>query len=330
MQVKPDRLTAITIIIPVKPGETPAALDAIRMQDYPGELVEIIISQGKQPSRQRNRAASRACGDIIYFLDDDSRPVNDALKRIAQWMADPSVGVVGGPSLTPGSDSPFQRAVAASLETRMGGGGVRNRYRSWGNARECGDDELILCNLAVRRPLFVESGGLDERLYPNEENELLMRIQRSGRKLLHDPELIVMRSQRKTLGAFMRQFFTYGRGRGEQTRIIRAIPLHSLVPPLFVLYLSLLPFTGSVQAAIPLLAYLLLLLATSVGVSLRKGWGIGFLTLFLIPLMHLLYGTGILAGVIRPRYLHRSENGEPELVMIKRLGDGWNFSSPLA
>lgn len=328
MQVNDDLFPAVSIIIPVKPGGDVTALEAIGKLDYPEERIEVIVSRGRQPSRQRNRAACRAHGDILYFLDDDSRPVEDALRRIAHWMSDSSVGVVGGPSLTHESDSPFQRAVGALLESWLGGGGVRNRYRSWGNVRECGDDELILCNLAVRRRLFEESGGLDERLYPNEENELLTRIRQSGMKLLHDPRLIVVRSQRKTHAAFIRQFFTYGRGRGEQTRLIRTIPPHALIPPLFVVYILLLPVAASVTAAIPLLAYLLLLSVTGVRISHSRGWNVGVRTLYLIPLLHLLYGCGILVGAAFPRYRGGCDRGEPEIHTVKRLGGRGDVPSP--
>lgn len=313
----------VTIVIPVKPGGDVAALDAVRTIDYPARLLEVIIAYGNRPSRQRNRAVEQASGDLVYFLDDDSLPVPDAVTRIAAAMRDPAVAGVGGPSCTPPTDSPFQRAIAASLASRLGGGEVRHRYRSAGEIRPCRDNELILCNLAIRRPLFLQCGGLDERLYPNEENELLERIRLMGYTLMHDPNLIVWRSQRRTLPAFVRQMITYGRGRGEQTRMTGRIAPLLLAPPLFVCYLVLLPVIAAPVTLVPLCLYLILLVATVMGITVRDGWGVAARAIAIIPLIHLLYGLGIVAGIAAPRYRTSLPENSVETVVVKRMGDEW-------
>ena len=108
----------------------------------------------------------------------------------------------------------MQHSIAMAFASLFGGGGMRNRYRQTGGVRRTSDRELILCNLSFRRARFLALGGFDERLYPNEENELLERISRDGGRLIHDPELAVFRSQRPTFRAFCRQLYGYGRGRG--------------------------------------------------------------------------------------------------------------------
>ena len=149
---------------------------------------------------------------------------------------------MGGPSLTPATDSFLQRSIGAALASVLGGGGMRNRYRAQGKARLTSDSELILCNLSFRRERFLACGGLDERLYPNEENELLERMSQAGAGLIHDPQLAVYRSQRPTWRLLCRQFLNYGRGRAEQTLISRRIQPASLIPALFLVYAALVPF----------------------------------------------------------------------------------------
>ncbi|HKZ16745.1 MAG TPA: glycosyltransferase, partial [Geobacteraceae bacterium] len=209
----------VSIIIPVKPGGKVKALDALRNVDYPAAAVEIIVAEGKCPSRQRNMAAAAAGGDILYFLDDDSIVIPEFLLKAVNHFGNTSVAAVGGPSLTPESDTPLQQAFGLALSSRFGSGGVCNRYRKKGGVRETGDNELILCNLSMRSDVFRAFGGFDERLYPNEENELMDRIRNKGLALVHDPDLAVYRSQRKTFPAFVRQIFGYGKGRGRQTLI---------------------------------------------------------------------------------------------------------------
>lgn len=319
----PDDSPLVTIVVPVKPGGAVDALEAIRRLDYPPQRVEVIIACGARPSRQRNLAVERAQGELVYFLDDDSLPLSDALSRIATAMKDPAVAVVGGPSLTPPTDSPFQRSIAAALASPLGGGGVRNRYRSVGGVRPCRDNELILCNLAIRRAIFQDCGGLDERLYPNEENELLDRIRERKMVLVHDPGLVVYRSQRKTIPAFVRQMLTYGRGRGEQTRLTGRVQIPLLLPPLFICYLLSLPLISGRVTLLPLFVYLLLLLGTAAGISVREGVLIGTRVLGVILLTHLLYGSGVVIGLLAPRYCRKVSDGGVEIRIVKELGADW-------
>ncbi len=224
-------MTFISIIIPVKPGLEPQAVRRIESLGFLLDSLEILISEGTNPSAQRNEAVRQATGEVVYFLDDDSIIFHDSISRIQKHFSDSAVVAVGGPSITPFHDSLLQQCIGAALESPLGAGGVRNRYRSFGEVRETTEKELILCNLAIRREAFLSCGGFDERLYPNEENEFLDRLSKGGGKILHDPELIVERSQRPTLAAFARQMFRYGQGRGRQTRIPPWISPLSLFSP---------------------------------------------------------------------------------------------------
>ena len=265
-------MTRFSCIIPVKPGGSIAALDALRRvagREYP---FEVLVAEGRLPSRQRNLAAQQATGDVLFFLDDDSRVSTDCLTQCAAALADLSAAVVGGPSLTPDSDSRMQKLFGAALTSPFGAGAMRNRYRSCGLLRETTEQELILCNLAIRRDVFLGLGGFDERLYPNEENELLDRISAAGYKLMHLPSMAVQRSQRPTLAAFMRQMFAYGRGRAQQSRIAGPRSPKSFIPLVFVVYLLLLPLLQLVvpgyAAWLPLISYA----ALGIGFTVSDLW----------------------------------------------------------
>src|SRR5512138_3559476 len=119
----------ISVIIPVKPGGEVRAVARLAAVDYPEDAFEVLVAEGRQPSRQRNRAAQMARGEILYFLDDDSLLEPGNLRRLSCQYADPAVVAVGGPSLTPADDSRRQRCFGLALASVFGGGGVRNRYR---------------------------------------------------------------------------------------------------------------------------------------------------------------------------------------------------------
>lgn len=291
-------MTTVTIIIPVKPGGQVAALAALHALDAPPDSFEILVAEGNSPSRQRNSAAREAQGEIIYFLDDDSRVAPSALGTINDILADPAVAAVGGPSLTPEDDTLLQQLFGSALASLLGAGAVRNRYRAVGAIRETTDRELILCNLAMRREVFLEFGGFDERLYPNEENELMDRIIAKGLKLIHAPGMAIRRSQRRTLRQFCRQMFSYGRGRAQQTLISGQIAPVSFAPLLFLLYLLLLPFLPLTPLSVaPLAAYLLLAAVSSVMEALAAGSPSRLLLLLLFPIMHIANGYGLLRGL---------------------------------
>ena len=312
----------ISIIIPVKPGGEVTALERLRNTDYPDNLLEIFVAEGRCPSLQRNMAAGAAAGDILYFLDDDSRVATGFLHRAARHFDDPAVAVVGGPSLTPETDSLLQHAFSMTFTSLLGGGGMRNRYRQTGVLRTTTDRELILCNLGFRRELFLRMGGFDERLYPNEENELMDRIRREGGLLIHDPDLAVRRSQRQTIGAFCRQLHGYGRGRGEQTLISGVIKPVTFVPSLFLLYLLLVPVVLNPLFCLPLACYLLMLVLATISQAAGAGRPLAALLLpVMMPLFHVCYGSGMIRGLLRPRRVRRdADSCNVSIRRVKEFG----------
>ena len=316
-------LPRVSIIIPRKPGGAVRALSGIARADYPAGLFEVLVAYGSMPSAQRNLAARAAAGEILYFLDDDSQVAPDFLRRAVGHFQDPRVAAVGGPSLTPGSDSPLQRAIGSAFASPVGGGGVRNRYRKSGKARSTSDSELILCNLGFRREVYLCHGGLDERLYPNEENELMDRLQHEGYHLVHDPELAVTRSQRASYRAFCKQMYGYGRGRGEQTILSGKVKPVSLAPAALLLYILLLPFSAGMVCALPLLGYLALVAGAALLGAVRARdprmfpW-----SLLAYPTLHLVYGAGIISGLLRPRFRRAGARAaEVEIKRMKAFGE---------
>ncbi|HQB38049.1 MAG TPA: glycosyltransferase family 2 protein [Deltaproteobacteria bacterium] len=293
---------SFSFIIPVKPGGHVSALEALRRIDASAFRFEVLVAEGKTPSQQRNQAAYQSQGDILYFLDDDSQLPQEALEWCLAAFEEHVVAVVGGPSLTPGDDAPLQQLFGLSLSSPFGAGGVRNRYRAVGLPRETSEKELILCNMAFRREDFVSFGGFDERLYPNEENELMDRIHAAGHKLVHVPEMAVYRSQRPTLKAFARQMFAYGRGRAQQTLIAGMGTLLGFAPLLFAVYLISLPIALIWPYwGLPLLAYLLLAAFFSLLAVAASGHIYSAALLLIYPLMHISNGIGLISGFIGGR-----------------------------
>ncbi len=312
-----------SFIIPVKPGGTVKALEALHMLAADATQFEILVVEGSKPSLQRNHAAREARGEILYFLDDDSCVSPDCLALCSSLFSAANVAAVGGPSLTPPTDTSLQKLFGTALSSLFGAGGMRNRYRRYGNLRETTDKELILCNLAFKRSVFLETGGLDERLYPNEENELLDRIQASGMKLLHQPDIAVYRSQRGSIRQFARQMFSYGRGRAQQTLITgKASPI-GFIPLMFVLYLLALPFSTTMPVLfLPLCCYIVLNLGFTAAAVATGASPQALLLIFLFPLMHICNGWGLLSGLFGGRNGNSKLSGNTGITIrrVKEFG----------
>jgi cellulose synthase/poly-beta-1,6-N-acetylglucosamine synthase-like glycosyltransferase len=297
-----DALPFVSIIIPTRPGQAEIpAVTAARALDYPKDRLEIIVARGRQPAVQRNAAIKAARGELVYFLDDDSRAQPDNLRRALTHFRDTQVKMLGGPNLCPPDAPPVEQVFAVVLSGRLAFGPSRARYDRVGVARPSGEKELILCNLMARREALLELGGFDESLYPNEENALMDDLQKRGAKLIYDPDFIVRRRPRPTLKAFCRMLFTYGRGRAEQFRL-HPTPGSTLnfVPPLFCVYLVAAPllavWLGRFVFA-PLALYLLAVIGQTAASMASKGFLRSLLASPLLVASHVFYGFGFWRGL---------------------------------
>ncbi len=237
-----DSTPIVTVVIAARPGqEEVKAVEAARKLDYPKEKLEIIVARGKQPSVQRNQAVRKAKGELIYFLDDDSIADPQNLKRAIAHFEKPEVCMLGGPNLCPRDAPKIEKEFATVMANPLAFGPSRARYAPIGELRESGEKELILCNLIARKSAFLDAGGYDEALYPNEENALMDELQKKGGKLLYDPQFVVHRRPRPDKAAFRKMLLNYGRGRAEQVRLHPSSgSLLNFAPAGLVLFLAVL------------------------------------------------------------------------------------------
>ncbi|MDI6892913.1 MAG: glycosyltransferase [Actinomycetota bacterium] len=316
---------SVSVIIPIPPGGSASwAIDSLRTVDYPKDKMEILVVEGRQPSRQRNEAAHEARGDVIYFLDDDSVVEPDLFRRVLSFYDDSKIVGVGGPELSPESDSYSQKAFGYVLGSSFGCFNTRYRFAAIGKPREGTEKHFILANFSLRRKVFSEAGGFNESLYPNEENELINRLRRKGYKLIYDPEAIVYKSRRRSYPEFVKQIFNYGRGRMEHTLIspfTANIPY--FIPLLFCVYLVTLLFRRDLPFMLPLYLYILLALVSSIALAVKARSPILiFLAPFLYLSEHVSYGLGLLWGLVKRMLgLRRSQTDAVRINVVKDFAE---------
>jgi succinoglycan biosynthesis protein ExoA len=292
-----DRRPLVTIVIPARPGqEVIDAIDASRRLEHPVSEIEILVARGNQPSAQRNLASREAQGEWIYYLDDDSSPDPGNLRRGLAHGKSLEVAMVGGPTRCPASAPAREQVFQAVMGSWLAFGPSRARYAAVGSVRETTEKELILCNLLARKSALLAAGGFDEALYPNEENALMDQVRADGHRLIYDPDFVVWRRPRRSLGAFARMLFGYGRGRAEQFRL-HPTPGSALnfAPPLFCVYVLLTPFLPGVFGWLWVI-YGAALIAQALALP-GLGWAQRMGVPPLILLSHLGYGLGFWYGL---------------------------------
>lgn len=328
--MSPDEATdlpAITVVIPVRPTETAGgAVRSLLDVDYPRDKVEVLVIRGTQPSKQRNLGIKSAQGDVIYFLDNDSFVSRDLFKIAAAHFEEPAVIGVAGPNVSQENALVVARAVDGVFCSVFGTGGIRARYASVGSARVASEHDIIFCNLAIRKPILDKVGGLNENLYPNEENELYERLVASSAEahFIYDPEAVVTRPRSESVAAHLRQIFYYGVGRMKQTFYRPSVLcLLHMIPAFFLLYLAIVPWLGIPILLAPLGVYGVLLVVFSLkgGLGARSA-AVAAVLLALFPLTHIAYGAGLIIGFLRYAFLRwRPRKGSAELVVVKRFED---------
>jgi cellulose synthase/poly-beta-1,6-N-acetylglucosamine synthase-like glycosyltransferase len=308
-------LPSVSIVIPVKPGLLPEAVEAIKKLDYPKEKLEIITVYGRNPSKQRNEAVKLAKGEVIYFLDNDSMPAPSTLRRLVSHLKD-DVVLAGGPSLMP-EDISFKPFIfGKTLESYFSTGSSSSRYKKVGSVRLTSEKEIILCNMVMLKKVFFEFGGLNERLYPNEENELMEKLRHYNKKMVYDPESYVIRMPRKTFKGFIKQIFNYGRGRGEQTFYYpKSFNITNFIPLFFNIYL-IVAFWKKGYFLFPLILYFFVLIIDAV-VKVLKNKEIRFAYLpFTTFILHITYGLGLFYGLLRAPF-KKVKDGEIKIEYVK-------------
>ncbi|SJN30335.1 Succinoglycan biosynthesis protein ExoA [Microbacterium esteraromaticum] len=216
--------------------------------------------------------------------------------------------------------TPFQRAVARLYNSPIGlGGGAYH-----GSDREGAAESAYLG--VMRRDVLDEVGLFDETIRRGEDWELNLRIRQAGHLVWFDPQLSVTYWPRESWWRLARQFRATGAWRGELVRRFgRSNGLRFFAPPALVIVTALAAVVGLLQLTgvlsgiarvvaslvyLPLLAYAILIVA--VGVSGGKGMRERLWTMAALPTMHISWGMGFLAGVMR---------GAGDTIDASRLGD---------
>ncbi len=303
-----------SIIIPCPPGTIPKAVEHITNLNYPKDKIEIIVEEGYNPSAQRNRGIKKANGDIIGFTDDDCSMDANWLNNTIKHFNDPSVGVVGGPNLTPKDASFLSYSFGVAMSSYFGASSMSSRYEKKCVNGTVTEHNLIFNNMFVKNEIFKKGLFLNETIFPNEENEFLNRVSKNNYKLIYAPEVSVYHPRKNTLKGFAKQIFGYGSGRANQINVQPdSFKFLYLIPSIFVLGSLSLPLSIMLNLNsfaeiifLCLMLYFIISLATSLNIAIKERK----ITLFpimpaLFLIIHISYGAGFIFKTIKLQNWYR-------------------------
>lgn len=323
-------LPVVSVVMPVRneAGFIERSLRSVLGQDYPADRMEVIVADGMSDDGTRelvhaaaghdtrvrlvdnpgriaptalNAALARARGTIIVRVDGHTEIASDYVRQCVSELERTGADNVGGRMEAEGSGT-VRRAIAAATSSPFGVGGARFHYSE---AEEWVDTVYLG---AWRRTTFDSVGLFDEELVRNQDDEFNYRLRAAGGRVLLSPKIRSRYYGRSSLSSLARQYFQYGLWK---VRVLQKHPRQmrprQFIPPLFVATLLMLALGAPVARAARVAlvggagTYALATLVASGLVAFRAGFPPALLLPMVFAILHVSYGVGFLAGLIRFR-----------------------------
>ena len=235
----------------------------------------------------------------IAFMDDDAYPPPSWLADLKSCLGqDAKIKILGGPNLPPVHVSWKEKAVGLVTESYLGLGSKAKWHQPLKKVQEV--SEVPSSNLVVHRSCFQKpESAFDETFSIGEDVEWCQRMRKKfGESIWMFPQPYVYHHTRPLFRPAFLQFFRYGSYRMKILTLQEGRELGDLfllMPAFLILVLPLAFFFWF--ARLFLIAYAAAMIIE--GFWHRKTFLDHLLRLFTIPYVHVCYGLGLFARLIR-------------------------------
>ncbi|MGB2964131.1 MAG: glycosyltransferase family 2 protein [Anaerolineales bacterium] len=268
-------------------------------KDYPNLCIYILDNPGKIVPSGMNIALRQAKGDVIIRVDGHCIIAPDYVRKCVEHLQNDHVDGVGGPMESIG-ETYTAKVIAIGMSSPFGVGNSAFRTTS-------GKTMLVdtVPFPAYTRQIIERVGLYDEELVRNQDDEYNYRIRKAGGNILLADDVRSKYFNRASLKGLWRQYYQYGFWK---VRVLQKHPrqmsLRQFVPLAFVLSLLtslifvLLPSFSYLSLFIPIL-YIFANLLASVLTAAKNGWQYLSLLSITFVILHISYGVGFLAGLVK-------------------------------
>jgi GT2 family glycosyltransferase len=160
----------------------------------------VIRTMNRGLSHARNVGMRAATGEILAYIDDDTRPDPHWLTYLAETFQNTSHAAVGGPNLAPPEDGTVAECVANAP------GNPTHVLFSDTEA-----EHIPGCNMAIRKSCLEAIGGFDPQFrIAGDDVDVCWRLQERGWTIGFHPAAVVWHHRRNSLRAYWKQQTGYG------------------------------------------------------------------------------------------------------------------------
>lgn len=319
----------VTVIMPVRNegAYIRNAIQSVLDQDYPAELMEIIVVDGMSTDNTRevvqelqarhknihlldnpglivptglNIAIKQARGEIIVRVDGHCEIEKDYVRNCVEVLVRENVEGVGGPMETIGQTEVSQ-AIALAMSSPFGVGG--SAFRTIKDQRMYVDTVAFP---AYKRETLIKAGSFDEELVRNQDDEYNYRLRAMGGKILMTPSIRSRYYSRSSFRHLWRQYLQYGywkvrvmQKHPRQMSLRQFVPLTFIVTLLVLSLLAIILEPARLLLALVLLAYLAANLGASIATANKHGWKFFPYLPLAFATLHFSYGFGFLYGLFK-------------------------------
>jgi succinoglycan biosynthesis protein ExoA len=231
--------------------------------------------------------------DVLVRCDAHAHYPQGFVRRLLDTLDRTQADSVVVPMDSSGSTC-VQKAVAWTSNTWAGTGGSAHRGGQHSGFVDHGH------HAAFRMASFRRAGGYDESFTHNEDAEFDCRQRQLGASVYLDADIRLGYQPRATFAGLARQYFAYGRGRSRTVRRHRgsmrarqlALPVHLVMSVLALVLAPWLPWL-----LLWPLAYVFVLMATSLGIAWRQHSLCGLLAGAAAAVMHVSWAVGFFSGL---------------------------------
>lgn len=177
------------------------------------EVFGLVKNVGQ--AKCRNEAVECVKGDYIAFVDADVIVDKNWLKEL---MSSPFLAGVGGKQLCPKDATPFQRILFKFIA----------KFGEYQGEEFKSVQHLPSCNVIYHKQLFQALGGFKDLRY-GEDVDFNYRLTREW-KLMYNPKAICYHYPPKTLKAFLKKMYHYGKAQGMLVRKYKIFRKIQIIP----------------------------------------------------------------------------------------------------
>lgn len=319
--------TRVSVVIPCYNEELYIGncLSSIFSQDYPLELIQVYVADGRSTDMSRSVLSSwHERWENVHMIDNPDRHTPQALnlgilasdsevviiigahaemhsnyvsRCVAVLNEHPEVACVGG-VLDHVNENRAAEIIAKAMSSPFGVGNVRFRIGG-----EPGYVDTVAFG-AYRRDIFTKVGLFDTDLARNQDDEFNYRIVAGGDKIWFDPTIRSKYFVRSSFEKLFKQYRQYGYWKVfVNVKHKTVTTVRQLVPAIFVftmLSLALLGFVVPVMWSI-FVGTLIVWFLVAIGAAIAAGTPSGLLggVVMAFFALHVSYGLGYLEGIVR-------------------------------